>query len=279
MRTWLITGTSTGFGRGLTERLLASGDQMIATARQVDQIADFQTRFGERVLTLTLDVTQSDHIAPVIAEGLARFGRIDGLINNAGYGYFATQEEGNLAEIEQMFGVNVFGLIAMTQAVLPVMRAQGSGLVVNLSSIAGRMAFASGGFYNATKYAVEALSEALFYEVASFGVRVLVIEPGAFATDFGSRSARRDSGGPDSPYQTVRPSWGAAMQHIMPTRQDPELALDQIMVALAGDQPFARVAIGLDAQTQINQREALGDLAFIKLMTQRYGLPWRGPKD
>ncbi|WP_287129855.1 SDR family oxidoreductase [Candidatus Cyanaurora vandensis] len=272
MGVWLITGTSTGFGRGLTERLLERGDQVIATARQVEQIQDFAERFGERVLTLPLDVTQSEDPERAVAAGLARFGRIDGLVNNAGYGYFATQEEGDLPKVEQMFQVNVFGLVRMTQAVLPVMRTQGRGLVVNLSSVGGRVAFAGGGFYNATKFAVEALSEALFYEVASFGIRVLVIEPGAYATDFGSRSAVRDGGKEDSPYQAVRASWGAAMSKVMPQRQDPADGITQMLTALDAGEPFARVAIGPDSVSAIGQRETLGDKAFMKMMAQRYGL-------
>ncbi|WP_218079596.1 SDR family oxidoreductase [Anthocerotibacter panamensis] len=275
-RVWLITGTSTGFGRGLTEAALADGDTVIATARRVEQIQDFAAKFGEQVLTLPLDVTDPAAPQQAVAAGLARFGRIDVLVNNAGYGYFATQEEGNLAEVARMFQTNVFGLIRVTQAVLPQMRTQRSGLIVNLSSIAGRIAFAGGGFYNASKSAVEALSEALFYEVASFGIRVLVIEPGAYATDFGSRSALRDPGPEDTPYQELRPVWGSTILQIMPERQDPADGIAQIRAAIAQPEPFARIAVGRDAQRAIAQRAELGDQVFVQQMAQRYGLdlPW-----
>jgi len=272
-RVWLITGTSTGFGRGLTERLLAQGERVIATARQGEQIQDFAENYPEHSLVLPLDVTRAEDAAQVVEQGVARFGHIDVLVNNAGYGYFASQEEGDLGQVERMFAVNVFGLIRTTQAVLPTMRAQKSGLIVNLSSIAGKIPLAASGFYNATKFSVEALSEALFYEVAPFGIRVLVIEPGAFATDFSSRSAIRAAslGAPDSPYQQAK-TWQAAVFQVMPERQAPAQAIMEMLEAVDQGAPFARVPVGKDAQFTIPQRAELGDELFVKLMAERYQL-------
>jgi NADP-dependent 3-hydroxy acid dehydrogenase YdfG len=271
-KTWLITGTSTGFGRGLTERLLAQGDQVIATARNVAQITDFSARYPAQCLTLPLDVTAPEAAIEAVQAGVARFGSIDVLVNNAGYGYFATQEEGDLAAVAQMYEVNILGLVRTTQAVLPVMRQQNSGMIVNLSSIAGRTVYAGGGFYNSSKFAVEALSEALYYEVASFGIHVLVIEPGAFATDFGTRSAVRDLGSSASPYAPLRPTWGTAIAQVMPERQDPQEAITQILQAVQENKPFARVAVGKDAQRIIPLREQLGAEAFVALTASWYGL-------
>ncbi len=277
-RVWLITGTSTGFGRGLTALALAKGDQVIATARNVSQIQDFAECYPDHALALPLDVTQTGAEA-VVAQGIARFGQIDVLVNNAGYGYFATQEQGDLGQVQQMFEVNVLGLIRTTQAVVPQMRTQGSGTIVNLSSIAGRIAFAAGGFYNASKFAVEALSESLFYEVSPFGIRVILIEPGAFATDFSSRSAVRDPalGAEGSPYQQAGPLWMAAIGQLMPHRQDPQVVIEALwQVVTQPGAPFLRVPLGEDALQAIALREQMGDQEFIKMMAQRYGITWNG---
>lgn len=187
-RVWFITGCSTGFGRVLAEEVLKAGGKVVATARKPEQIADFEQRYPERALALRLDVTRPDEIESAVAAAIARFGRIDVLVNNAGYGVGGAIEEVSEAEFMPMFETNVFGLIRVTRAVLPHLRRQRSGHILNLSSIGGLTANPGFGYYHATKFAVEGFSEALAAELAPLGVRVTLIEPGPFRTDFLGRS-------------------------------------------------------------------------------------------
>ena len=186
---WFITGCSTGFGRDLAAAVLARGDRAVVTARNVNQLADVVDGHEERALALTLDVTDRDQAEAAVKAAIARFGRIDVLVNNAGIGYFAAIEESDEAEVRQMFEVNVFGLSRMIHLVLPGMRAQRSGTIVNISSIGGIRAFPAVGYYNGTKFAVEGISEALSQEVAPLGIKVLIVEPSGFRTDWAGRSA------------------------------------------------------------------------------------------
>jgi NADP-dependent 3-hydroxy acid dehydrogenase YdfG len=183
---WFITGCSTGFGRELVTLLLRQNYRVVATARDVTKISDLVEGHEEDALALPLDVTDTDAIYHAVRQADAKFGRIDVLVNNAGYGYFGALEEGEDTAVRTMFDTNVFGLIDMTKAVLPGMRARRSGFVVNLSSIGGLVAFPGAGYYTATKHAVEALSEAMSQEVASLGIKVLIVEPGPFRTDVAS---------------------------------------------------------------------------------------------
>lgn len=184
---WFITGCSTGFGRELARQLLTRGERVVVTARRTEDIKDLAD-LGD-ALALALDVTDQNQIDSAIKTAVARFGRIDGLVNNAGIGYFAAVEESEEVEIRKMFEINVFGLGRMIKAVLPGMRARRSGVIVNFSSLAGRIAFPSLGYYCATKFAVEGLSEALRQETAPLGVKVMVVEPSGFRTDWAGRSA------------------------------------------------------------------------------------------
>ena len=190
---WFITGCSTGFGREIALAVLARGWRAVVTARDASKVADLAHGREDRALALALDVDDSAQIERAVAQAEAKFGRIDVLVNNAGYGYLAAIEEGEAADIRAMFDTNVFGLIAMTQAVLPVMRRQRRGHVVNLSSIGGLTSFAATGFYHATKYAVEGLSESLALEVAPLGIHVTIVEPGPFRTDFAGRSIKQSA--------------------------------------------------------------------------------------
>ncbi len=183
-RVWFITGASTGLGKVLAEKLAQQGQQVVATARKPEQIANL----GERALTTELDVTNQSTIDAAVQAAIAKFGRIDVLVNNAGYGLVGALEEPTEAEIDQVFQTNVFGLLRVTRAVLPHMRRQKSGHILNLSSIGGLIATPGLGFYNATKFAVEGLSEALAGECAPLGIKVTVVEPGPFRTDFLGRS-------------------------------------------------------------------------------------------
>lgn len=185
---WLITGASSGLGRALAEAVLDAGDIVVATARRPETLADLVASFPERAIAAHLNVTDPQTIDRVVTGAQDRFGRIDVLVNAAGYGYLAAIEEGERNDVRAQFDTNVFGLIDVMQAVLPGMRARQSGCIVNFSSLGGLVAFAATGYYHATKFAVEALSESLSLEVAPLGIKVLIVEPGAFRTDWAGRS-------------------------------------------------------------------------------------------
>jgi NAD(P)-dependent dehydrogenase (short-subunit alcohol dehydrogenase family) len=184
---WFITGCSSGFGRELAKQLLARGNKVVVTARDVQAIAQFAGM--ENALLLKLDVTDPAQVAAAAQAAEAQFGRIDVLVNNAGIGYFAAVEEGEDAEIRRMFDINLFGLAAVTRAALPGMRKRRHGFIINFSSIGGLRSFPAVGWYNATKFALEGLSEALWQEVEPLGIRVMLVEPSGFRTDWAGRSA------------------------------------------------------------------------------------------
>jgi NAD(P)-dependent dehydrogenase (short-subunit alcohol dehydrogenase family) len=184
---WFITGCSTGFGRELAIHLLESGYRTVVTARNPDDLRDL-AGIGES-LVLKLDVTDQTQIDAAIAAAEEQFGRIDVLVNNAGIGYFGAVEESEEEQVRWMFDVNVFGLGRMIRAALPGMRKQRSGFIVNVSSIGGIRSFPGLGYYNATKFAVEGLSDALWQEVEPLGIKVMVVEPSGFRTDWAGRSA------------------------------------------------------------------------------------------
>ncbi|MCK2244034.1 MULTISPECIES: oxidoreductase [unclassified Crossiella] len=184
MTTWFITGASRGFGLEIARQALERGDSVIATARDTAAVAAALPGFAERLLPVQLDVTDEDAARQAVAAGLARFGRIDVLVNNAGRGLLGTVEEVSDAEVRAVFDTNVFGLLAVTRALLPVFRAQRSGKILNLSSVGGVVSWAGWGAYCATKFAVEGFSEALRLELAPLGVQVTSVQPGPFRTDF-----------------------------------------------------------------------------------------------
>jgi NAD(P)-dependent dehydrogenase (short-subunit alcohol dehydrogenase family) len=188
---WFITGCSTGFGRALATLVLERGWRAAVTARQPNHVADLVAPYDGRSIALALDVTDPGQIAAAVHAAEARFGGIDVLVNNAGYGYQTSLEEGDDAAIRALFEVNVFGLAAMIRAVLPGMRARRQGHIVNLSSVAGFVGFPGSGYYAATKHAVEGLSDSLAKEVGPLGIHVLCVEPGPFRTDFAGRSIRQ----------------------------------------------------------------------------------------
>jgi len=179
---WLITGCSTGFGRELARLVLARGWRAVVTARDASKVADLVAGHDDQAIAVALDVTDRAQIDVAVAAAIARFGRIDVLVNNAGFGYLGAVEEGEDDAVRALFDTNVFGLIDMTKAVLPAMRAQASGLIVAISSIGGLVSWAGTGYYHASKYAVEGLSESLAVEVKPLGIDVLIVEPGPFRT-------------------------------------------------------------------------------------------------
>ncbi|MGC1784199.1 MAG: oxidoreductase [Acidobacteriaceae bacterium] len=187
-RVWFITGSSSGFGRVLAEQVLASGECVAATARDPSKVSDLERRYPDRARAIRLDVTDRAQASAAVSEAISSFGRIDVLVNNAGYGLAAAQEEATEEEICRQIETNVFGVIHVTRAVLPHMRKQRFGHIVNMSSVAGLAGTPGFGYYNLTKFALEGMSEALALEAAHLGIRVTAIEPGPFRTDFAGRS-------------------------------------------------------------------------------------------
>ncbi len=188
---WFITGCSTGFGLELAKLVLGRGWRAVVTARDAGRVASLVEGAGDRGLPLGLDVTDQGQVEAGVAAALERYGRIDVLVNNAGYGYQASAEEGVEAEIRAQFDANVFGLFALTRAVLPTMRAQKSGHVINITSVAGLVGFPGSGYYAASKHAVEGWSDALAIETAPLGIKVTCVEPGPFRTDWAGRSLKQ----------------------------------------------------------------------------------------
>jgi NAD(P)-dependent dehydrogenase (short-subunit alcohol dehydrogenase family) len=188
MATWLITGCSTGLGRALAEAVLDAGHHTVVTARKDSAVQDLVDAHPDTALGLALDVTDPVQVADAVQRALDRFGRIDVLVNNAGYGYRAAVEEGDEVDVRRLFDTNLFGAIAMIKAVLPGMRAQRSGTIVNISSIGARACPPGSGYYSATKAAMEAMTSALRKEVQPLGITAMAVEPGAFRTDFAGRS-------------------------------------------------------------------------------------------
>ncbi|PXA84970.1 short-chain dehydrogenase/reductase [Nostoc sp. 3335mG] len=185
---WFISGCSTGFGRELARLVLEQGGRAAVTARGKDRVADLAAIAPDRALALDLDVTDQSQIDAAVKAAEERFGRIDVLVNNAGYGYQTSVEEGEEHRIRAQFDANVFGLFALTRAVLPIMRAQGSGHIINVTSVGGLIGFPASGYYSATKHAVEGLSDSLKAEVGPLGIQVTCVEPGPFRTDWAGRS-------------------------------------------------------------------------------------------
>lgn len=188
---WFITGCSTGFGRELAKEVLKKGFRVIVSARDKSRVEDLVTGFEERALALSLDVTDSTAVRQAVKAALDKFGTISVLVNNAGYGYQSSVEEGEEQQIRAQFDANVFGLFSMTRAVLPTLRAAGSGHIINLTSVAGQIGFAGSGYYAASKHAVEGWSDALLAEVGPLGINVTCVEPGPFRTDWAGRSLQQ----------------------------------------------------------------------------------------
>ncbi len=251
MQTWLITGCSTGFGRELALAVLARGWNAAITSRNPADIADIAAAHPQTCLALKLDVQDRQQIADTVKQTETRFGGIDVLVNNAGYGYRSAVEEAAGADIRDLFETNFFGLVFMTQAVLPGMRARKHGHIVNLSSIAGRMAQPGSGYYSASKFAVEGLSDGLRKEVGPLGIGVTLVEPGAFRTDFAGRSLRQ-SAVPIADYAATAGT--RRKEHdSMDGRQpgDPKRAAQAIIDALQADKPPFRLVLGRDASQRI----------------------------
>jgi NAD(P)-dependent dehydrogenase (short-subunit alcohol dehydrogenase family) len=244
---WLITGCSTGFGRELAKLVLARGWRAVVTARDASKVADIAEGHADRALVLPLDVTQPAQIDAAVAQTKERFGRIDVLVNNAGYGYLAAIEEGEDAAVREMFEANVFGLVDTTKAVLPVMRKQRSGLIVNVSSIGGLTSFAATGYYHGTKYAVEGISESLATEVKPLGIDVLIVEPGPFRTNWAGPSIKQSATQIDDYASTAGERRKQTAARSGNQAGDPVRAAQAIIDAALSDTPPLRLLLGKTA--------------------------------
>jgi NAD(P)-dependent dehydrogenase (short-subunit alcohol dehydrogenase family) len=237
---WFITGSSRGFGRRFVEAALERGDKVAATARNTDSLADLVAAHGEAVLPLALDVTDKVAVTEAVARAHAHFGRLDVVVNNAGYGLFGAVEELTEQQVRDQLETNFLGALWVTQAVLPILRAQRSGHIVQISSIGGVAAFPNLGGYNASKWALEGLTEALAQEVAGFGVKVTLVEPGGFATDWAGSSAVHAE--PLPAYDEVRAAVAAAFSGL--EVGDPAAAGPALLKIVDAENPPLRVFFG-----------------------------------
>lgn len=245
MPVWFITGCSTGFGRELAMHLLDLGYTTVVTARNPDDIRDFAKK--KNALVLKLDVTDQKQIDAAVKTVEEKLGRIDVLVNNAGIGYFGAVEESEENQVRRMFDINVFGLSRMIQAVLPGMRKQRKGFIVNISSLAGLCSFPALGFYCATKFAVEALSEALWQEVEPLGIKVMLVEPSGFRTDWAGRSANESKQVIDD-YAATAGAWRSNVRTNSGKQAgDPVRAVHAIQQAVESPNPPHRLLLGNDA--------------------------------
>jgi NAD(P)-dependent dehydrogenase (short-subunit alcohol dehydrogenase family) len=246
-KVWFISGCSTGFGRALSLELLAQGYQVVVTARKVADIEDILAIDTTNTLGLALDVTVPEQVTAAVQAAIAHFGRIDVLVNNAGIGYFGAVEESEEAEVRRMFEINVFGLARLTQEVLPFMRKQRSGHILNVASIGGLRSFPGVGFYNATKYAVDGLSEALYKEVSPLGIKVTVICPSGFRTDWAGRSAKNTAISIDDYATTAQKNMGDIRAISGNQAGDPVKAAKAMIMVTETENPPLRLLLGAAA--------------------------------
>jgi NAD(P)-dependent dehydrogenase (short-subunit alcohol dehydrogenase family) len=239
-KVWFITGTSKGFGRVWAQAALARGDRVAATARDLKSLAPLVQRYGDRIAAIALDVTDKAAVGRAIAEAHARFGRLDVVINNAGYGLFGAIEEISEAEARAQLETNLFGALWVTQAALPILRAQGSGHIIQVSSIGGVNAFPTVGLYHASKWGLEGFSQSLATEVAGFGIKVTLVEPGGYATDWGGTSAKRAK--PMMEYEAARAAIAAFRSGNVPG--DPEATGPAILKVVDAKDPPLRIFFG-----------------------------------
>jgi len=241
-RTWFITGSSRGFGREWAIAALERGDGVAATARDTGSLDDLVERFGDRVLPLKLDVTDRTAVFDAVRTAYERFGRLDVVVNNAGYGQFGMIEEISEAEARDQIETNVFGALWVTQAALPYLREQGSGHILQVSSIGGISAFPNIGIYNASKWALEAFSQSLAQEVAGFGIKVTIIEPGGYSTDWGGSSAKHAT--PLPAYDEFREQAAEARKARVGSPGDPTATRAAVLEVVDAEEPPLRIFFG-----------------------------------
>jgi NAD(P)-dependent dehydrogenase (short-subunit alcohol dehydrogenase family) len=253
-RVWLITGASSGFGRAIAEAAAAAGDTVAGAVRQPSTMDDLAAAHPGRVSSIALDVTDTGRAADAVAEVISRHGRIDVLVNNAGRGFIGAVEETTEAEFRDLMDLHFFGPVALIRAVLPHMRRRGSGAIVQMSSMGGRFSFPGCAAYSATKFALEGLSEALAEEAVAFGIRVLIVEPGAFRTGFAGAGALQPSAATMPEYEDTV----GTFRQMLPTTDgkqpgDPAKAAAAIIAALDADKPPLRLVLGNDSFDMVSQ--------------------------
>jgi len=252
-RVWFITGCSTGFGRELAKAVLARGERVVATARKVEEVQDFEESGPELARAVRLDVTDPEEVSGAVDAALDAFGRIDVLVNNAGYGSMGGVEEISDEEIRRQFEVNVFGVLNITRAVLPHMRERRQGHIINISSVGGFVGVPGFGIYNGTKFAVEGISEALALETEPLGIHITIVEPGAFRTDWAGRSLAAAPAIDD-----YRETVGQTREYISNEngnqQGNPRLAAEAMISAVEADEPPLRLPLGDDALGMIREK-------------------------
>ncbi|HTW15418.1 MAG TPA: oxidoreductase [Nocardioides sp.] len=255
MSRWLVTGCSTGIGREIARAALEAGHQVVVTSRRVADVDDLAASY-DTALAVPLDVTDREQIAAAVAAAQEAFGGLDVLVNNAGYGYMSAVEEGDDAEVRALFDTNYFGVVETLKAVLPGMRAQGSGHIVNISSMTGLVANPPNAYYSSTKFALEALTEALAKEVGPLGIKVTAVEPGAFRTDWARRSMKEAS----APIEAYADDVGARKELIKQFADhlpgDPRKVADAVLMLVGLEDPPLRLLLGHDVLAAVREKLA-----------------------
>lgn len=259
-KVWLITGCSSGFGREIAKAAISAGYAVVVTARDINSLAEFQALENELVLVTELDVVSSDSVSVAVEKTIDRFGRIDVLVNNAGYGYYQIFEELEMGEMQKQMDVNLYGVLRTCQAVLPQMRKQRSGHIINISSIGGSVGTAGRSAYSASKFALGGLSECLAKEVSSFGINITVLEPGQFRTDFFNKGKTqiKESDKPD--YKQLVDDLNQQFTTVNGRQKgSPELAANAIIELSKNPAPPLRVPLGADAVSWTGDRLKLAN--------------------
>ncbi len=251
-RIWFITGSSTGFGKELAKQCLERGYKVVATARNTDDVADLVAKYPETARAIQLDVTNDEDVKNSVAKATEEFGTIDILVNNAGYGLGGGIEEPSMEQIQKQYDTNIFGVIRMMREVLPIMRAKKSGHIVNISSVVGFTAFGSTGYYSSTKFAMEALSEALSKEMEHLGINVTIVEPGGFRTDFAGRSFTQPENRIEDYVTSERIDAIGEYHNNQPG--DPVKGVKAMIDMVETDNPPLRLPLGEDAVTAIEDK-------------------------
>ncbi len=272
MKTWLITGCSSGIGRSLAQAVLEAGYNAVITARKVEDVEDLTSAFPQTGVAAALDVTKPDQIASAVKLAEQRFGGVDVLVNNAGYGYRAAVEEGDDKDVADLFASTFFGDVALIKAVLPGMRTRREGTILNISSIAGRWSNPGSGYYSAVKFAIEGMSDALRKEVGPLGIRVVVVEPGAMRTDFAGRSLKGTKTVIDDYADTVGPRRKENDKSSGTQPGDPARAARALIKIVESEKAPFRLLLGSDAVKIISaeldaQRKEVDDWKELSVST------------
>ena len=241
MKVWFITGASRGFGRIWADAALRRGDKVAATARKLSGIADLKEKYGENVLTLELDVTKPDQVKETVAQACAYFGRLDVVLNNAGYSLVGTIEESSASDVRALYDTNIFGPLSVIQAVLPLLRKQGGGHIIGVSSNLGHVTLPVIGYYCSSKWAFEAIHESLAEEVKPFGIKVTIVEPGAYATEFGSQESLKFAAGLDI-YADFKTQFFGRLRSL--ERGDPNATPEALFKMVDSENPPLRFFLG-----------------------------------